>query len=936
VIGTLALATLVGSVVTAWVLAEMHNTRATHWLVQLHIALSCLAVVAALVTLFLHARKSAGFARRALGITATGSLLALAVALVLPMIDSWVGPGTDLIVNPERPPFEMSSEAMGGADGPFFPSSSATSTGGRIPSDFFMTSESCKRCHEDIYEQWRSSAHHFSSFNNQWYRKSIEYQQSLGAVQESKWCAGCHDHAVLFNGLMDEPVEAFLSTQEAHTGLGCNSCHAITGVKGTMGNGGFYLEYPPLHDLAVSENPILRWIHDYAIRLDPAPHREVFLKPFHREQTAEFCSSCHKVHLDEPVNHYRWLRGFNEYDNWQASGVSGYGARSFYYPSVPMDCGDCHMPPVESDDDGNVDGEVHDHSFLAANTALPLANHDETQLRNTIEFLQRYQVMVDIFAAGPARPAEPVTDMPQNAETFRLASTFAVGEESAMNVGAAVSQKRPLSPVWAPLDQSDVVVERGEEVLVDLVVRTRGVGHFFPGGTVDAQDVWLELRGTDESGRTIFWSGVVEEGGTGPVDKGAHFYGSRMVDAHGNPINKRNAHAARTVAWVNLIPPGAADVAHFRLVIPEDCGNEITLEARLNYRKFTEFNTGFAFGGVPAPGEESFNVHYDDRKFIVGEVPEDVSAEVREVPILPIVVMSQATATLRVVDSRSDIDNSSSKNGSGDWERWNDYGIGLLRQGDLRGAERAFEKVTELKPDYADGWVNLARVALTEGRLEQASVALAHSLELDPELAKSHYFLGVALKEQGRYEEALDQFSTAADQYPRDRVVRNAIGRVLFLLRRFDEAVVELQQVLAIDPEDLMAHYNLMLCYRGLGQKEDAEAARRLYERFKADEDADVILGPFLRANPEENRMRRPIHEQVSAPPEMIARELELRREQGDPHVVLPGEASEYARRVVERGRQRIQDGHGAKRYPGPIEAGVVRPVDPARSQEKQ
>ena len=63
-----------------------------------------------------------------------------------------------------------------------------------------------------------------------------------------------------------------------------------------------------------------------------------------RDQTPEFCSSCHKVHLDVPVNNYRWLRGFNEYDNWQASGVSGFGARSFYYPPKPQGCQDCHMP----------------------------------------------------------------------------------------------------------------------------------------------------------------------------------------------------------------------------------------------------------------------------------------------------------------------------------------------------------------------------------------------------------------------------------------------------------------------------------------------------------------------------------------------------------------------------------------------------------------
>ena len=87
-----------------------------------------------------------------------------------------------------------------------------------------------------------------------------------------------------------------------------------------------------------------RALHDFVIRLNPEPHRRVFLKPFMKTQTAEFCSSCHKVHLDVPVNNYRWFRGFNEYDNWQASGVSGQGARSFYYPPKPQQCADCHMP----------------------------------------------------------------------------------------------------------------------------------------------------------------------------------------------------------------------------------------------------------------------------------------------------------------------------------------------------------------------------------------------------------------------------------------------------------------------------------------------------------------------------------------------------------------------------------------------------------------
>ena len=234
------------------------------------------------------------------------------------------------ITNPEMPPASMNGEGDG-PNGPFFPSSAQVYGGQKIPSKFFMESESCKRCHEDIYNQWFSSAHHFSSFNNQWYRKSIEYMQDTVGTRPSKWCGGCHDPAVLYSGMMDTPIKQIVHRPESQAGLGCMMCHSIAHVKSTMGQGDFYLEYPKLHELAASRSPIVRTLHDFLIELNPEPHRRTFLKPFMRNQTAEFCASCHKVHLDVPVNHYRWIRGFNEYDNWQASGVSGEGARSFYY-----------------------------------------------------------------------------------------------------------------------------------------------------------------------------------------------------------------------------------------------------------------------------------------------------------------------------------------------------------------------------------------------------------------------------------------------------------------------------------------------------------------------------------------------------------------------------------------------------------------------------
>src|ERR1039457_1057686 len=333
------------------------------------------------------------------------------------------------IENPALPPVSMDGEGDG-PSGPFFPSSAQVYGGENIPSKFFMESDSCKRCHEDIYNQWNSSAHHFSSFNNQWYRKSIEYMQDTIGTKPSKWCGGCHDPAVLYAGKMDTPIKQIVHTPEAQAGLGCMMCHSIADVKSTMGQGDFYLEYPKLHELAASKNPLVRTLHDFMIKLNPEPHRRVFLKPFMKNQTAEFCSSCHKVHLDVPVNDYRWIRGFNEYDNWQASGVSGEGARSFYSPAKPQQCADCHMPLERSNDMGNIAGKVHSHRFPAANTALPTANEDALQLKATEDFLTSGALTVDIFALSRESAAPKSLPAKATSAEQELSTTLAVGEEA--------------------------------------------------------------------------------------------------------------------------------------------------------------------------------------------------------------------------------------------------------------------------------------------------------------------------------------------------------------------------------------------------------------------------------------------------------------------------------------------------------------------------
>ena len=768
-----------------------------------------------------------------------------------------------VIHNPEIAPASMDNEGDG-PNGPFFPSSGQTATGKTVTQDFFMDSESCKRCHADIYQQWESSMHHFSSFNNQWYRQSIVYMQATVGVQPSKWCAGCHDAALFFPGNFNTPIAPRVHTAPAQAGIGCMVCHSLTQIKSTMGNGDYVLKYPALSELVATKNPFLRRIIDFMIERNPEPHRRTFLKPFMATQTAQYCSVCHKVHLDVPVNHYRWVRGFNDYDNWQASGVSGFGARSFYYPAKPQNCADCHMPQVASHDAGNVGGFVHSHRFVAANTAVPFSTGDQAQLADEEKFLQAGQVRVDIFAISPDRPAL-ANQANMAAPQPSIETEFAVGEEAETPTPATPVETAPPMPVTAPLNRVNPEVRAGDTLRVDVVVRTLKVGHFFPGGTVDAFDCWLALKATDDQGRIIFWSGGVANGGNGPVDPGAEFYHSVLIDAHGNPITRRNAWAARAVVYAHLIPPGAADTVHYRLQVPKDEKGHIHLEAELNYRKFAWLNTQFSFAGVvhnDKPGE--FAPGYDDRQVTYDGDTGDVSAETKAIPNLPIVTMAHDAVDLKVIPASAPEPKPQVEFETNEWQRWNDYGIGLLLQGDLKGAEAAFEEITKMAPSSPDGWVNVGRARVLEGNISAAKQVLERALALNPNLARANYFYAKALRNEGKYEEAMTHLRKVLAQYPYDRVVHDDLGRILFLERRYAEAIREFQATLSIDPEDLEANYNMMLCYTGLGQPGMAGEFEKRYLRFKADEASQTLTGPYLRTHPDDNLERQLIHEHTS------------------------------------------------------------------------
>ncbi|HMC66540.1 MAG TPA: multiheme c-type cytochrome, partial [Gemmataceae bacterium] len=371
-------------------------------------------------------------------------------------------------------------------DNYFNPSLSRTSDGKFLSAQALMMDQYCLKCHEDIYNDHYHSAHKFSSFNNPPYLFSVRETRQVslkrdGNVKASRWCAGCHDVVPFMSGAFDDPNFDDVKHPTAHAGLTCTVCHAMIHINSTRGNGDYVLEEPQHYPFAYSDNAVLQWINNQLVKAKPDFHKKTFLKPFHRNK-AEFCSTCHKVSLPMELNHYKeFLRGQNHYDPFLLSGVSGHGARAFYYPPVAKtSCAECHMPLKPSNDFGSKDFDdsgtrkVHNHMFPGANTGIPyILSLDPNRAADADGFRRAIQFQSD-FLRG--------TDPEGKDKKLRI-DLFGLREGDSID-GKFLGQLRPDLPTLTP----------GSTYLVEVVLRTLNVGHVFPQGTADSNEIWVDFE----------------------------------------------------------------------------------------------------------------------------------------------------------------------------------------------------------------------------------------------------------------------------------------------------------------------------------------------------------------------------------------------------------------------------------------------------------
>lgn len=624
--------------------------------------------------------------------------------------EAQIPPGQEPPVDPAALEARLPSVA-----GPLVPSFLAI-TGTPPKGEAIAAVEDCARCHADVAASWRTSAHSYGSFNNPIYRSTVDRTRTEAGKKESRFCGGCHDISLMVDGAMTEEIAP--TDARAHTGIACRTCHGIEEATND-GNASYTLNG--------NEIPLPSMSDPASIELHK---QKSALKPL---RTAELCASCHRAFLDENSGNTHHLPGMDDVTPWGRSIFAGSQTMLIDDEGIEeKDCRGCHMPlePAVLRDAAATDGKIASHRFLGGHTWLASMRKDEDGLRRVQDFL-RGAASIDV--------------------------SVAILEDGTRVLPADGAPVRP-----------------GERITLDITMRNLRVGHRFPGGTMDAQDAWVELVVTDAKGAVIAQAGVKHR--EDPGDLSAHTLQSLQAGEGGVPQRTRETHKFRAMVWNHTLPPREAGVVEYEFEVPEGLRAEqlpLKAEARLLHRTRSLYLQDFVCKDVQLERGAAFLRESAAR---TGELLD---------PCAPQPITEISTATVYLGEGAPKTSEAPT------WKRLYEHGLGMTRA--------LQERVGEARPSL------LAALDLLgpEQTRERAMVLTT---------------LGVVAGRQGRVDEAMEWLDKAEAVLPGHPAIATARGDALSLVWRWKLAIKPLREAAAASPRDPMAWVKLALAEGSAGE----------------------------------------------------------------------------------------------------------------------
>lgn len=162
----------------------------------------------------------------------------------------------------------------------------------------------------------------------------------------------------------------------------------------------------------------------------------------------------------------------------------------------------------------------------------------------------------------------------------------------------------------------------------------------------------------------------------------------------------------------------------------------------------------------------------------------------------------------------------------------------------------AFEKALDLRPDYAEAWAYWGEALQhVPGEEHDPLLALEHALELAPDSALPHMFLGTYWQRQDDHKQALEYFQEAAELSPENPDVYVELGKSKAVMGDLEEAINQYQKAIQIQPDSadyhrLLAQFCVNFHFRV--KEEGLPAARRAVELSGDSPHSLLVMGRVL------------------------------------------------------------------------------------------
>ena len=144
------------------------------------------------------------------------------------------------------------------------------------------------------------------------------------------------------------------------------------------------------------------------------------------------------------------------------------------------------------------------------------------------------------------------------------------------------------------------------------------------------------------------------------------------------------------------------------------------------------------------------------------------------------------------------------------------------RNRDYHSSMTIWQDTVDKCPDNPRAHDNLGIALREQGRLPEAIDQYEQALRLKPDYAPTRYNLGIALLQLGRTQEAIQLWQQALQIKPDLVEAHYNLGNALFQAGQVPDAIRHYEQALRIKPDFAEAHYNLAVAFEQAGQLQQA------------------------------------------------------------------------------------------------------------------